>query len=158
MEAMITVAILGILASVGIPALWNIMNNVKLKQAARETLTAMRSARYRAINEIRPFGVFARYDDKIQIFSGTDPLDATAITQEIVLPGGVSVNDIDEFTTNVQGGFVIFNPDGSADNQGAVRLVNGNMLLMEVRLQPATTARIRLRTWDPVAGEWKEKG
>lgn len=157
-SALVALSVIGITAAVGMPAFWNIMNGIKLKQACRETLTAMRAARYRAINETREFGVLARYDNRIHIFEGTDPTDPAAVTQEIFLPGGIVVKNIDLFTTNVDGGFVIFGPDGSADEKGAVQFENTNQVLMEVRLDPAPTARMRLRTWDPIAAEWKEKG
>jgi len=163
-QLLVALGIISIISAVGMPALWSILNKVKLKQAARETVAAMRGARYRAINEVRQFGVIARYDNRIQVFAGTDPTDATAITQEIALPGGIAVRGIEAFATNDDGGFVIFNPDGSADNAGAVTLgldfpaPRPNEVFIEVRLDPATTARIRLRTFDPIKGVWEEKG
>jgi Tfp pilus assembly protein FimT len=163
-QLLVVVAVIGLISAVGMPALWSILNKIKLKQAARETVAAMRGARYRAINEVRQFGVIARYDKRIQVFTGTDPTDVTAITQEIALPGGIAVRGIEAFVTNDDGGFVIFNPDGSADNAGAVTLgldfptPRPNEVFIEVRLEPATTARIRLRTFDPIKGVWEEKG
>jgi len=163
-QLLVVVAVIGLVSTVGMPALWSILNKIKLKQAARETVAAMRGARYRAINEVRQFGVIARYDKRIQVFAGTDPTDVTAITQEIALPGGIAVRGIVDFATNGDGGFVIFNPDGSADSSGAVTLgldfpaPRPNEVFIEVRLEPATTARIRLRTFDPIKGVWEEKG
>jgi type II secretory pathway pseudopilin PulG len=166
-SALVALAIIGISAAVAGPALWEIAYEIKLKQAAREAITAMRSARYRAINEVREFGVLARLPDKIQIFEGTDPLDANAVRQEILLPGGIYISApaaavppgaTHGFATNAAGGYVIFNVDGTATASGGIRLSNPNEHYIEVELDPATTARMQLRTWNPVTGEFEENG
>ena len=157
-STLVTLAVIGISMAVGIPALWEITNKIKLKQAARETLTAMRSARFRAINEVRQYGIIARYDNRVQLFQGNDPTDASALRQEIFLPGGITLDLVDSFTVNVDGGFVLFNPDGSADATGAFQFGHPSGWAIEVRLDPASTARIRLRTWDPFDLQWEENG
>jgi hypothetical protein len=166
-SALVALAILAISMAVAGPALWEITYEIKLKQGAREAITAMRAARYRAINEVREFGVLARLPDRIQIFEGTDPLDPTAVRQEILLPGGIFIaapaganppGPTHGFDTNPAGGFVIFNSDGTATNSGGIRLSNPNNHFIEVELDPATTARLQLRTWNPVSGEFEENG
>lgn len=166
-SALVALAILGISMAVAGPALWEITYEIKLKQAAREALTAMRAARYRAINEVREFGVLARLPDRIQIFEGTNPLDPAAVRQEILLPGGISIaapagavppGATHGFDTNGAGGYVIFNSDGTATNSGGIRLANPNLHYIEVELDPATTARLQLKTWNPDTGKFEENG
>jgi Tfp pilus assembly protein FimT len=143
-SALITVAILGITMAVAGPALWEMSHEIKLKNAARETLTAMRAARFKAINEVREYGVVATLGSNlaspgsISIFRGNDPTDATAVIQRIEIPGGILVTAA-AFDTNTH---VIFSPDGSADNLGAIELTNANQRVLTVRLDPATTARM----------------
>ncbi|MCZ6727541.1 MAG: type II secretion system protein [Acidobacteria bacterium] len=157
-STLVALAVIGISMAVGIPALWQITNKIKLKQAGRETLTAMRAARFRAINELLQYGVIARYDNRVQVFQGNDPNDADALRQEIYLPGGVTLDLVTDFTVNGDGGFVLFNPDGSADATGAFQFGHHSGWAIEVRLDPASTARIRLRTWDPFELQWEENG
>ena len=155
---LVALAIIGLSVAVGGPALWKIGMEIKLKQSARDLVTIMRSARYKAINEVREYGVRAGYDNRIHLFEGIDPDDVSARKQEIVLPGGVSVDLINGFDTDTNAGWVIFSADGSADNTGQIQLQNANQHLIEVRLEPRRTARIRLRTWDIATSAWKENG
>jgi len=157
-STLIALAIIGISVAVAGPALWEIGHEIKLKQAARQALTVMRSARYKAINEVRDYGILVRYDNRIQLFEGDDPTDALAVKQEFSLPGGISLDQVDSFTTNSDGGFVVFSADGSADSTGAFQLLNSNQHLIEIRLEPRRTARMRLRTWDAATSAWKENG
>jgi len=143
-SALVTLAIIGISIALAGPALWNIAYEIKLKNAARETLTAMRAARYKAINEAREYGVVATLAGPgtagtIQIFRGTDETDVNAVIQRIALPGGIWVTSA-AFDTNTH---VIFNPDGSADNSGLIELTAPQTThALAVRLDPATTARM----------------
>ena len=142
-SALITVSIIAVTLTLAGPALWEITYEIKLKSAARETLTAMRAARFRAINEVSEYGVVATLatpgtQGTIRIFRGVDPTDVTAIIQRIALPGGVSVSAA-AFDTNTH---VIFNPDGSADNAGFIQLTNANAHALTVTLNPASTAHM----------------
>lgn len=166
-SALVAIAVLAISMAVATPALWEILYEIKLKQAAREAITAMRAARYRAINEVREFGVLARLPDRIQVFEGTDPLDLDAVRQEILLPGGIFIDAPQAavppgathgFDTNAAGAFVIFNSDGTATASGGIRLSNPHRHYIEVGLDPATTARLQLKTWNPATGKFEENG
>ncbi len=176
-ELVIVVAVIGVLMSIGMPALWEIAQEIKLKNAGRELISAMRSARYKAISEVREYGVMARYPNKVEIFQGNDP--ATGIlTQEFLLPGGIffqgpgdagpggdeAVDGNDGNSSNSgfeeddDGGWVIFRADGSANASGAFRLWNINLHSLEVRVDPATTARVIIRTYDFDDGIWEDGG
>ncbi len=178
-ELVIVVAIVGVLLAIGGPALWEIAQEIKLKQASRELITAMRSARYKAISEVRDYGVMARFPNRIEIFQGDDPATGT-ITREFLLPTAVFIKgptdaepggseSIDDnggtagdpgFDENDDGGWVVFRPDGSSDNEGAIRLGNINDHYFEVRVDPSTTARMIIRTFvgPDLEDDWEDGG
>ncbi len=158
----VAVAVLGISMAVGMPHLWDISQEIKLKQGARDVLSVMRGTRFRAINEGREYTILALNEHQVQVFQGDDPLDADALQRTIGLPGGVQFRapqglpKFEAFPTNAKGAFVVFAADGSASDAGALRLGNGNQHFVEVRLEPASTARMRLNTWD--GADWEERG
>jgi prepilin-type N-terminal cleavage/methylation domain-containing protein len=176
-ELVIVVAVIGVLLAIGMPALWEIIQEIKLKNAGRELVSAMRSARYKAISEVRDYGVMARYPNEVEIFQGNDPATGV-LTREFLLPtaigfqgpgefesGGTEAIDGNDgeatnpgFEENDDGGWVIFRADGSANAAGAFRLGNINLHNLEVRVGPATTARIRILKYDQEEAEWEEGG
>ncbi|MDH3402263.1 MAG: prepilin-type N-terminal cleavage/methylation domain-containing protein [Acidobacteriota bacterium] len=178
-ELILIVAIIGILTAVGAPALWEIAQEIKLKQAGRELISAMRAARYKAISETRDYGVMGRYPNRIEVFQGDDPNTGT-IVNWFLLEGGVDLQgptdpapggpeavdgnggdpSADGFQEDATGGWVIFGAGGSADNRGAFRLANSNGHFVEVRVDPATTARMVIRTFvgPDVDTDWEEGG
>ena len=152
-ELLIVLGAIALLMTVGAPALLKMSNEIKLKNAARETVSGMRMARYRAINESRTFGFSATpapaaavlndYLEEpgvLKIFEGNDP-DAGLI-REIPMAGGVYVVKSDFGTANDT--FVLFNPDGSAGNAGDIVLKNGNEREITVTVGPASTARMTI--------------
>lgn len=55
----------------------------------------------------------------------------------------------------------VFRPDGSVEQQGAVRLGDPKGNFLEVRVAPAATARVVLRKWaadEGGGGAWREAG
>ena len=145
---LITLGIASILMAVGGPALWEITYEIKLKNAAREAVTAMRAMRYRAINESQQFGFSATPGATLEspgilkIFEGNNPADVNALIREIPMAGGVFVSSSAFGPSNDT--FVIFEPDGSAANTGSVVLLNANNRIITVSLNPASTARMRI--------------
>lgn len=145
---LIGLGVIAITTAIGGPELWRIANEIKLKNAAREAITAMRAVRYRAINESREFGFSATPGSTLEapgvmkIFEGDDPNDAAALIREIPMAGGIFVNSCsfgaDDDT------FVVFSPDGSAENTGSVVFKNANDRLITVSLDPASTARMQV--------------
>ena len=145
-ELLIVLAVIGLLMTVGVPALMKISSEIKLKSTAREAMTGMRLARYRAINESRDFGFLATPGSTIdapgvlRIFEGTNP--ALGLIREIPISGGVLV-----FTSDFGPGndnFVLFSPDGSAGNSGDIVFRNINNRIITVALDPASTARMQV--------------
>ena len=145
-ELLIVLGVIAITVAIGGPALWKISSEIKLKNAAREAVTAMRMARYRAINESRNFGFSATPGTRIEapgvvkIFEGDNP--ASGLIREIPNGGGVLVmsSDFDPGDTT----FVVFNPDGSADKTGNLVFRNLNNRIITVTLDPASTARLQI--------------
>ncbi len=159
-EALVVVAVIGLGLAIGGPALWEISKEIQLKQGGREVLSLMRGARFKAISEGRNYTVLARFNHRLQIFEGDDPTDASMLRTNYVLPGGLQFAGpnaaypaFEGFDTNGDGAFVIFAPDGSADKSGAFRLGN-EYHFIELMLEPASTARMRLLNWED--GAWEE--
>lgn len=145
-EVLIVMAVIAVSVALGGPALFKISNEMKLKNAARETVSGMRMARYRAINESRDFGFSATSGSTIEapgvltIFEGDDP--ALGLIREIPMGGGVHVLT-SEFGA-ADDTFVVFSPDGSADNEGDIVFRNLNNRIITVSLGPASTARLHI--------------
>lgn len=150
-ELLIVVTIIGVLMGVAVPALWKISTEIKLKNAARETVSGMRLARYRAINESREFGFSAspappisvlndylEQPGVLKIFEGDNP--AAGLIREIPMAGGIYVAS-SGFSGDA---FVIFNPDGSANSNGTIVLANTNNHAITVTLGPAATSRLEI--------------
>jgi len=145
-ELLIVVGVIAISVAIGGPALWKITSEIKLKNAARESVSGMRLARYRAINESRDFGFSATPGTTVAapgvltIFEGDDP--AVGLIREIPMGGGVVV-----MTSSFDPGsdtFVVFSPDGSADKTGDIVFRNLNNRIITVSLDPASTARMQI--------------
>lgn len=145
-EILIVLGVIAISVALGGPALSKISSEIKLKSAAREAVTAMRMARYRAINESRNFGFSATPGTRVEtpgvvkIFVGDDP--AVGLIREIPNGGGVLVMTSDFDPGNDT--FVVFNPDGSADKIGTLVFRNLNNRIITVTLDPASTARLQI--------------
>lgn len=139
---LITLGVIAITMAIGGPALWEIAYEIKLKNAARETISGMRAARYRAINESRDFGFSAAPGELPRIFEGDDPTDLTATVRDIPMAGGVGIASSDFGADNDT--FVVFAPDGSADNTGTIVLANANNHSITVTVSPASTARMKV--------------
>lgn len=150
---LVALGVIAITAAVGGPALWKITSEIKLKNAAREVVSAMRMVRYRAINESRQFGLSASpspgasvlndfLDDPglVIIFEGNNP--AAGLIREIPIAGGIYVETSDFGAANDT--FVIFSPDGSAGNSGDIVLRNASNHIITVSLDPASTARMQV--------------
>ena len=136
---LVALGVISITAAIGIPAFLEIMQEIQLKNAARETMAALRIARYRAINEAREFGVAALPGELPKVFSGNNPADASALISRIDLPATLTVQA--DFSGDK---FVIFSPDGSAGSVGSFAVQNANLHVITVTVDPASTARIEV--------------
>lgn len=174
-EVLIAVLLVAILAIFGFPALQNMIVRSKIEGMARNTATLMQLARLDAIRRSTPAVVWFRInEEEIVAFSDTDGNGNFDPGERLLgrhfLPTGVSFSAPDGEA--VVDGFVndrvIFFPNGSVDNQGAVRFGDVRDNYLETRVEPAATARVEIRKWETggegdspgwyAAGEGAEKG
>jgi prepilin-type N-terminal cleavage/methylation domain-containing protein len=177
-EGVIVVAVLGITAALGIPAMLEIMWRNKVQLATRETIVQMQEARFRSIREGEPFGVFADFANNrlvtfhhVDVANPADPTDPANSEQLrfFDLPGGIvfqgpadadpngagAIEGFAESASPGVGGWVTFRPDGSAVMLSESTTAGGFRVAMpersffyEASVAPAATGRIRVLVWD----------
>lgn len=162
-ELLIVIAVVGVSFSIGLPWLWNIYLDLKIRNTAHETISLMRSGRFKAIAENTQYTVLARPGGLVQLYEGDDHTIAGTLRSTVVLPRPVifsspdAVPALDGFNVHADGRFVVFDSDGSADEEGTLRFGLNDpepTRFFEVRLEPAATATTQLRRW--VDGQWKD--
>jgi len=181
-ELLTVLAILGIAAGLGIPALSRLILRTKLEGSARETVSLLQRARLEAIKrrvqtvvEVDPAGVVVRAYADVDGVAAGDPPDLlfNPVAGELrfdtdyplgdlrpqsrvafAAPGAQPVVDGLSLAGSGERAFV-FLPTGAVDRVGALRLadVAGHNHL-EVRVEPAGTGRIELRKWSRELGRW----
>lgn len=179
LELLIVLAIFGIIASIGLPAIFNLIHRAKIEGITRETAVLMRKARLEAIKQ----GVQTVVDidastGEIRAFADvhglavTDPPDGKykndssqprgesdyIIGTPYVLPNKVTFSFPGADAEAKASTFVnmpdfpdaiaIFQPNGSILNTGAIRFGDSRDNYLEVRVDPAATARIEIRKWN----------
>ncbi len=173
-ELIIVVAVVGILAAIGIPALLEVMYRNKVQLAAREATLQMQEARFRSIRENIQHGVFTDFaNNRVVYFRVTDPAvppdptdpDASEQLRFFELPVGIvfmgpadgspegtdAIIGFTESSSPNVGGWVTFRPDGSAvmadddTTEGGFRFAMPERnLFFEAGVDPAATGRIRV--------------
>ncbi|MEZ5332947.1 MAG: type II secretion system protein [Thermoanaerobaculia bacterium] len=166
LELLIILGVVGILAAVVVPAFIEMMWRQKVENAARITTVQMRAARFRAIQSGQEHGVWADFaNERVVLFQGTSAAAGTEINAyplplgiHFQGPGDASANGANAvvFTpvTNedATGGWVVFNPDGSADDEGGIRVsMPERGLFYETRIEPMATGRVAVRKWNGTA-------
>jgi len=175
-EIVVVLAVIGLMAAWGIPALLQTLNRVKMTSFTRETAIFMQRARSEAIKR----GT-ARVDYQnaatcslgvpcIVAFAGTT---SDIIAGPYPLPNGIQlwapldataegINAIvgwDDTATPNPG--PVYNSDGSVDAPGAFRFRDHQGNYLEVRIEFISTAKPSIRKWfgggDPDAN-WHENG
>jgi prepilin-type N-terminal cleavage/methylation domain-containing protein len=187
-EVVLVIAIVGILATMGIPWIINIVHKTKMEGLLNKTGFLFHIAKSESIKQ--NFNTVVRFDiagRRIISFAdvngpvlGTPPdgvfnpiagePDRTTDYRLAIydVPNGIDFDApgaqdlIDSFTTVDNGGtdeqVAIFLPDGSIVDVGAVRLGGARGNLFEIRVAPQGTARVQTRKWDEAEGEWFEQG
>ncbi len=175
LEIMVVVAVVGIIALMGLPALQNMILRSKHEGAARQISMLIHRAKMEAVKQSVPTVVtIDPAADTVTAFADVngdgdfefDP-DAGAdyrttdyqIGGTFILPAGLSFAAQDGTDPDkVADGFesvgwsdtnvAVFNSDGSVSKVGAFRTgdLEGNYL--EVRVDPQATARVQIRKWD----------
>lgn len=176
LEIMVVVAVVGIVALMGLPALQNMILRSKHEGAARRISMLIHQAKMEAVKQsVSTVVAIDPATDSVTAFADVnadgdfkfDP-DGSAdyrttdyrIGATFSLPAGVSFMRYDESTDpdHVADGFLdvtwsgtdvaVFESDGSVRVVGAFRTgdLEGNFL--EIRVEPQATARVQIRKWD----------
>ncbi len=187
-EVVVVVALLGILATMGIPLLQNVIHRTKMEGLIGNTTGMFRFARSESIKQ--NFNTVLRFDFANRRLEAFADLNGTALTDppdgvfspvpfqparttdyrlggfelpvgiEVEAPG--SLDPIDGFTSVDNGGtaerVAIFTADGSITDIGGIRLADARGNFFEVRVAPQGTARIQVLKWDEIEQAWFEKG
>ncbi|MFP3938924.1 MAG: prepilin-type N-terminal cleavage/methylation domain-containing protein [Thermoanaerobaculia bacterium] len=180
-EVLVVVGVLTVILALGIPAIQNLIVRSKTEGFVRDASALMQRTRLEAIRMNREGAVFldvanrrlvAFIDaDRDGVFdpTGGTPRTVDYELSRLDLPSNVEFEDeagntgtasvLGNTTVEVDGADVpapIFQPDGSIENPLAdafayrVADVRGNVL--EVRIAPAATGRVRVRKWQD--SEW----
>lgn len=182
-ELLVVLALIGILALIGLPWMFGTLNRAKLVGAARETATIMQLARMESVKYSVPTQVI--YDSANGIFTAfadlnrNDAFDAGTdrlVVANYRLPRGIYLwgpTDGNAELTNAIADWddnavcadphdgPIFRPDGSTNCPGAFRLRDNNGNFLEVRVLFPATSKLSIRKWfgggDP-DDNWFENG
>ncbi len=169
-ELIIVLAIVGLMAVWGVPALLGMMSRIQLTTAAREAAISMQQARAEAVKRGFPalvqyfdgtacgltsgrgcFRIYVDMDADRVYTEGTD----VAIGGPSPLPKGVDLwgpTDSGAEGTNAIVGFAatdgpVFKTDGSVDVAGAFRLRDRNANFLEVRVVFPSTGKVSTKKW-----------
>jgi len=178
-EMLVVLALMAVLMFLSAPAIYNAIRQSKLRGITQEVTTLMRQARLDAIKSsaqavvkivpadaTNPVPSVQAFSDRNAdgLLSAGEPVLAT-----FPLPKGVTfmapdltvdANSVSGFSSDPGGGslpkVVLFQRDGSVSAVGAFRFADQNQNFMEVRVEPAATARIEVHKWQ--GGKWIANG
>jgi prepilin-type N-terminal cleavage/methylation domain-containing protein len=181
LELLIVLALMAIIAGLGIPNLFRMIARQKLITAARQASQSMQLARADAVKHSRVSGVaflyasseivtFADTNNNMIFDAGTDPeLGRWHLPTGIAFHGPTDANPgeanamvgLTNETAGV-GGEAYFRSDGSAVAAGAIRFRDERGNFLEDRIDPPATGRITVRKYrsgDPSTdSSWHQQG
>jgi prepilin-type N-terminal cleavage/methylation domain-containing protein len=184
-EALVVIAVLSILLGFGLPELQKQIVKTRLQTFTQQVQGVIQKARSEAIR--RQAVVVVEFDPVAErIFAFADLNGATLAAPpnlefnqiggqrryttdfeiatiqveqnlDMAAPAGQQV--IDGFTDNGRSGQVlVILPNGSVADVGALRIADeGGKNFLELRIEPAATARIQLRKWHETDRVWKAR-
>jgi type II secretory pathway pseudopilin PulG len=179
----LVVAIIGIMATIGIPNLIRVVHRAKIEGIARETSVLMQRARSEAVKQ--NVSAVVRFDftnNEVIAFADVDgptvvdPPDSIfnpvagqphrATDYELgryqlpnrvgfLAPTADADGPVKDFTPIGAEFGAIFDPNGSIRDTGAIRFGDQRGNFLEIRVTPAATARVQMRKWDPDLNDWQ---
>lgn len=170
-EAIITVAILGILVLIGMPTILGTLNRTRLTGTTREVASLFQLARLEAIKMDTP--VLVNYESDTRRFfafvdsdrDNTEDATERRLAAIVNLPRKIQfrgpadaaeegADAIDVWDDAPVTGGPVFASDGSAGRAGAYRFRDSNGNVLEVRIQIPATGKVQLRKWNPDTSTW----
>jgi prepilin-type N-terminal cleavage/methylation domain-containing protein len=178
LEALVVVAIMGIIVTLGFPAIQMFIHRSKIEGIARSTGLLMKEARFEAIkrgvpvivraDQVEPVIIaFADVDGDLTFLPDPANPDTRASDYEIRryrLPAGVTFDapgaqaKVFGFTAlpALPWNGAVYETNGSIRDLGAIRFGDQRGNYLEVRVEPEATARVSLRKWD--GASWWAQG
>lgn len=177
LEMLIVVAVVGVVSMMAIPTLQHMIWRARIEGFTRDLSLLFQQCRYESIKRGvdcivnldsdagRIFG-FTDFDDNQDYNpdpAATDFRSTDYVVGRVDFPPGVSFQA--PGTQSVVDGFSnvatvwnapLFRSDGSVQDLGAVRVGDQRGNFLEVRVEPAATARVQLRKWDGT--DWLAQG
>lgn len=174
-EAMVVIALIGILATLGLPAFLGMINRSQLLGTTRELAALMRSARIEAVRRGVPTVVIPTADGFVAFVNNTvdaqgrftnlsiDPdereigrltfprrVHAAAPTIDNLVNSFTGTAPSPPFVPDLDITGAVFLSDGTAIAEGAFRVADGTEdNFFEIRVAPRLTGRIVIRKFDP---------
>lgn len=135
-EILVTLAIAGLLALIGIPAFKNYQPDLELSGTVQGLVGDLRYAQQLAVTEQVEHGIrFFIVDRKYQIIRYGNPEE---VLKSQALPAKVSFQEIDGLTNDQ----VIFNPYGAVKEAGQVSLINTKNSTTTIDIRPSGFVKI----------------
>lgn len=187
-EMLVGVAVIGVLAVLGVPLVLKTIQTAKMNSIGLDGNVITRRAKTEAVKLNVPAVVRAdlgtnelvafldvhgptQADPPDGVFLAVDGVPTNTTDRELArmpLPAGVTFQAppdelpmpkvIDGFTTVGSEQVAIFETDGQIRDIGGFRFGDERGNYLELRIEPAATARVTLRKWNPVLTDWKEQG
>lgn len=149
LEVLVVLALVVILAAVGIPYTLDTIQRANFLSAVNCTANLMRVARLQAIRQNANIAVSV--DGRIlRLETGQ------AHAPNCQMPAVVDAIGVDGFLNN--GGEPVFLPNGSGVENGSFRFTDQRGNLLEVRLEPAAVGRVEVRKFDGSSWIGRDQG
>ena len=137
-EFIITIGIIIILTSIGIPVFRSIRPSFQLSGTARNLVTDLHYAQQLAVTEQVDHGVLfsTTTEDKYQIIRHENA--TTTVLKEELLPEGIDFQQISPLSNNE----IRFNPYGAAKEEGEITLINTKNSTTVLDIRPSGFIKI----------------
>ena len=165
-EILVVLALLGVMALIGYPALMNVIRRSTVETAVREVSMQIRAARLEAIKQsdstyvqadiaARRVVVWRENDAVTGRSAGDEQISAVTLPSRMSFTGPPA--DVDATVGMLPLDYMEFLPSGAAAGTGpmAIRLADERGNYLEVRVDPPATAKVTIRKH---LGTWKFQG
>jgi prepilin-type N-terminal cleavage/methylation domain-containing protein len=181
-ELLVVLAVAAILMFFSVPALLTTIRQARLRGVAQETAVLMRQARLDAIktsaqavvrivppSPTDPIGRLEAFSDRNsdgKLSAGEPVLGRVDLPAQVSFKepvgGAVDKASVDKFSANAEDSSMpnvaLFQHDGAITEVGAYRFADDSGNYLEVRVEPAATARIEVRKWNETKNKWLANG
>lgn len=130
-EVLTVIAIIGILAAIGVPFFNNYRQSLNLSNAATRLTGELRLAQQRAISEQQKYSV--QFDLTLNAYDLIKESDGSLV-EIITLPTPLTLTNLTGFNNTTR---ATFNPVGAVDNDGSITIQDNSGNGLVIQVQPA---------------------